>query len=89
MMEIGKTYGNLMVDVQATNTKLKTRAMRIVMQVTGAARDDAEAALTQARGSAKLAIVMLETGLAADDAKRLLEKSGGFLRRALAQTGRH
>ena len=85
MMEIGKTYGNLMVDVQATNTKLKARAARIVAQVTGVSLDDAEAVLAQSGGSAKTAIVMLETGKGADDARRLLAQSGGSLRRALAR----
>ena len=88
MMETGKTYGNLMVDVQATNTKLKARARRIVTQVTGADREDAEDALTGAGGSAKLAILMIESGLPIDEAQRLLDRSGGFLRRALGQAGR-
>ncbi len=88
MMEIGKTYGNLMVDVQATNAKLKARALRIVTQVTGAGPSAVAEALTNAGGSAKLAILMMETGLNADEARLLLERSGGFLRRALAQAGR-
>lgn len=83
MMEIGKTYGNLMVDVQATNAKLQARALRIVRQVTGAGENEAETALTQAGGSAKLAILILKTGDAPDAARRRLEASGGFLRRAL------
>ena len=85
MMEIGKTYGNLMVDVQATNRKLKARAIRIVCQVTGATRDRAEDALTQAGGSAKLAIVLLETGITPDEARLRLARAGGFLRRALSE----
>lgn len=88
MMEIGKTYGNLMVDVQATNAKLKARALRIVSQVTGADKTAVADALAQAGGSAKLAILMMETGLSADEARLSLERSGGFLRRALAQAGR-
>lgn len=87
MMEIGKTYGNLMVDVQATNAKLRARALRIVQQVTGAEAAEAEAALSQAGGSAKLAIVILKTGRTPDEAQRLLAESGGFLRRALGETG--
>lgn len=83
MMEIGKTYGNLMVDVLATNAKLKDRAVRIVRRVTDASPTEAEAALAQADGSAKLAIAILKTGLAPDEARRLLDESGGFLRRAL------
>lgn len=84
MIEWGKTYGNLMVDVQATNTKLKARAVRIVAQVTGARLEQAEAALARAGGSAKLAIVVLETGRTPDEARRLLDRAGGYLRRALS-----
>ena len=85
MMEIGKTYGNLMVDVQATNAKLRARAVRIVRQVTGAAPDRAESALLQAGGSAKVAIVLLQTGATPDEARLRLARAGGFLRRALAE----
>ena len=83
MMEIGKTYGNLMVDVQATNAKLRARAARIVTQVTGVSREEAEEALAQASGSAKVAIVLLQTGRSPEDSRRLLAQSGGFLRKAL------
>lgn len=85
MIEIGKTYGNLMVDVQATNTKLKARASRIIAQVTGLSLDASQAALEAAEGSAKVAIVMLETGKSRVESERLLEESGGFLRKALAR----
>jgi N-acetylmuramic acid 6-phosphate etherase len=83
MIEIGKTYGNLMVDLKATNAKLKDRAQRIVTQVTGADPAAALAALARAEGSAKLAILLLESGLPVPDAKELLSRSGGFLRIAL------
>ena len=85
MIEIGKTYGNLMVDVQASNKKLQARAVRIIRQVTRAAPDRAEAALLQSGGSAKLAILMLQLGITADDAQTRLVHAGGFLRRALAE----
>jgi N-acetylmuramic acid 6-phosphate etherase len=85
MMEIGKTYGNLMVDVQATNRKLKARAVRIICQVTGASLERAEAALASADGSAKVAIVTLQTGVTPDEARQRLAHTGGFLRRALAE----
>ena len=85
MVEVGKTYGNLMVDVQATNTKLRARAARIVAQVTGATPERITEALLAADGSAKLAILMLQTGLTADDARARLLHSGGFLRRALSE----
>ncbi len=85
MIEIGKTYGNLMVDVQDTNQKLHARAIRIIRQVTRATPERAEAALVQANGSAKLAILMLQLGLSAPDAQTRLSQAGGFLRRALAE----
>lgn len=85
MMEVGKTYGNLMVDVQATNVKLKARAVRIVCQVTGASPERAATALEQAGGAAKPAIVMLQTGVPLDEARLRLTHAGGFLRRALAE----
>ena len=85
MIEIGKTYGNLMVDVQVTNRKLKARAVRIIRQVTGASAERVEAALAAAGGSAKVAIVTLETGITPDEARQRLAHTGGFLRRALAE----
>jgi len=85
MIEIGKTYGNLMVDVQASNRKLRARAVRIIRQVTGATAERAEAALTSAGGSAKVAIVTLQTGATPDEARQRLAHAGGFLRRALAE----
>jgi len=84
MVKLGKTFGNLMVDVRATNEKLRARAVRIVAQAAGAAPADAEEALAAAGGDAKTAILMLLRGLGADDAKRRLEESGRDLRRALA-----
>ncbi|MGO8670865.1 MAG: N-acetylmuramic acid 6-phosphate etherase [Capsulimonadaceae bacterium] len=86
MMEIGKTYGNLMVDLQATNTKLVARATRIVAQVTGCTLAEARAALEVAEGSAKVAIVMVSTGKTLADAQQTLAETGGFLRRALARS---
>ena len=80
MIKLGKVYNNLMVDVNASNTKLFARSMRIVQAVTGVDAATAEAALTQADGRAKLAIVMLAKGLNRTDANALLEKHSGFLR---------
>jgi N-acetylmuramic acid 6-phosphate etherase len=85
MMEIGKTYGNLMVDVQATNGKLTARSIRIVAQVTRASSDTIARALAESGGSAKTAILMLEKSVDADTARRLLDESGGSLRRALGR----
>ena len=85
MIEIGKTYGNLMVDVQASNRKLTARTIRIIRQVTRATPENAEAALNQSGGSAKVAILMLQLGVTADDARARLAHASGFLRRALAE----
>ena len=79
----GKTYGNLMVDVQATNAKLKVRARRLVCTVAGVDTPTADAALMDAEGNAKVAIVMLKRGVDAGGARQLLTDAGGFLRRVL------
>ena len=83
MIEIGKTYGNLMVDVQATNSKLLARAVRIVRHVSDTSADDAEKALQEAGGSAKVAIVLLHRKRGAPDARQCLAEVSGFLRAAL------
>jgi N-acetylmuramic acid 6-phosphate etherase len=83
MIEIGKTYGNLMVDVQATNEKLQARAIRIVSQVTRASSKEIQRVLTLSDWSVKTAILMLETDLDAAAARKRLDDSGGSLRRAL------
>jgi N-acetylmuramic acid 6-phosphate etherase len=83
MVEIGKTYGNLMVDVQATNAKLKVRAAGIVAKITGAPMEDAIRALAAADGSAKVATVMVKKGCGADEARLALEEAGGLLKKAL------
>jgi N-acetylmuramic acid 6-phosphate etherase len=83
MVELGKTHDNLMVDVQATNEKLRARAIGIVRRVAGVDDQGAGQALDNAAGTAKLAIVMLKTGLGADQASELLAQSGGLLRKAL------
>ena len=83
MIKLGKVYNNLMVDVNASNTKLVARSIRIVQAVTGVDAAAAETALAEAGGRAKLAIVMLVKGLNPTDAKALLEKHSGFLRQVL------
>ncbi|MCX4763055.1 N-acetylmuramic acid 6-phosphate etherase [Streptomyces sp. NBC_01275] len=84
MIRLGKTYGNLMVDVRASNEKLRARSRRIVALATGAADDEVEAALTAADGEVKNAILVLLAGVDGAAAARLLEESGGHLRAALA-----
>jgi N-acetylmuramic acid 6-phosphate etherase len=83
MVRLGKTFGNLMVDVVASNAKLKARARRAVELVTGASSDEAEAALEAARGDAKVAIVSLLAGVSADEARLRLKVAGGNVRRSL------
>ncbi len=83
MIKMGKVYENLMVDVNATNEKLKARAIRIVMQATQCNESVAQTALKQADNKAKLAILMILTGLDADQAQQLLFKQNGHLREAL------
>lgn len=82
MVRLGKTYGNLMVDVRASNEKLKDRATRIVIAGTGCDQATASAALESADWSAKTAIVMIRKNLPATDAEDLLEQSGGSVRLA-------
>ena len=83
MILMGKCYQNLMVDVQASNEKLKTRAIRIVMQATDCDKALAEETLKQADQNAKLAIMMILSGLDRAQAEALLEKHHGKLQLAL------
>ena len=83
MILMGKCYQNLMVDVQASNEKLKTRAIRIVMQATDCDKALAEETLKQADQNAKLAIMMILSGLDRAQAEALLEKHQGKLQLAL------
>ena len=83
MILMGKCYQNLMVDVQASNEKLKARAIRIVMQATDCDKALAEETLKQADQNAKLAIMMILSGLERAQAEALLEKHHGKLQLAL------
>ncbi|MBE8477104.1 N-acetylmuramic acid 6-phosphate etherase [Streptomyces justiciae] len=87
MIRLGKTYGNLMVDVRASNEKLRARSRRIVALATGAEDDEIERALAETDGEVKNAILVLLTGVDGPAATRLLEESGGHLRAALAAAG--
>jgi N-acetylmuramic acid 6-phosphate etherase len=80
MIRIGKTYGNLMVDVRAWNAKLIDRSERILMETTGASREAARQALTAADQRVKVAIVMLRRGVDRAGAEQLLEQHQGHLR---------
>ncbi|WP_133468205.1 N-acetylmuramic acid 6-phosphate etherase [Paraglaciecola marina] len=83
MIKIGKTYQNLMVDVNASNNKLYARALLIVMQATDCDEETATAALQQAGNEAKVAIMMILTNTSADQALALLQQNKGFLRKAI------
>ena len=83
MIRLGKTYGNLMVDLRATNNKLKDRSERIVIEVCGVTRDEARRLLDAADKSVKTAIVMQKLGVDREGALAALEKAGGVIRRAI------
>jgi N-acetylmuramic acid 6-phosphate etherase len=83
MIRLGKTYGNLMVDVMATNEKLRARVRRIVQFATGATPGEVDDALEASQGSAKVAIVSLLAGMEAEQARERLAASGDSIRRAL------
>ncbi|CAL9471863.1 N-acetylmuramic acid 6-phosphate etherase [Streptomyces sp. enrichment culture] len=87
MIRLGKTYGNLMVDVRASNEKLRARSRRIVAQVTGADDEAVERALAATDGEVKNAILVLLAGVDGPTAARLLDAAGGHLRAALAAAG--
>ncbi|MGC9543261.1 N-acetylmuramic acid 6-phosphate etherase [Streptomyces sp. UG1] len=83
MIRLGKTYGNLMVDVRASNDKLRARSHRIVALATGATDTDIERALTEADGEVKTAILILLADVDAATANGLLTAADGHLRAAL------
>ena len=83
MIRLGKTFGNLMVDLRATNVKLADRSERIVAEVCALTRDDARDLLARAGGRVKLAITMNALGIDRDDAARRLEAGGGVIRRVV------
>ncbi len=83
MIRLGKTFGNLMIDLRATNAKLVDRSERIVSEVSGMTRDDARTLLERAGGSVKLAIVMNALGVSRDDAEAQLAAKGGVVRRVI------
>ncbi|MGH3071681.1 MAG: N-acetylmuramic acid 6-phosphate etherase [Gaiellaceae bacterium] len=83
MVRLGRTYGNLMVDVVTANEKLRARARRTVELATGVPGAEAEGALAAADGDAKVAIVSLLAGVDAAAARQRLDAAGGAVRRAL------
>jgi N-acetylmuramic acid 6-phosphate etherase len=85
MVGIGKVYGNLMVDMKATNLKLIERAKIIVMESTGCDLSTAENTLALTEYSIKEAIVMILTGVSREEAQRRISESGGFVRKCIEQ----
>jgi N-acetylmuramic acid 6-phosphate etherase len=83
MVRMGKTFGNLMVDLQATNSKLTARAKRIVGAITHLSADDAAALLKRCGGEVKTAIVAHQLGKTPEEARELLRTARGHLRQAL------
>jgi N-acetylmuramic acid 6-phosphate etherase len=83
MVRLGKTFGNLMVDLKATNTKLALRSRRIVAELTGLSEKEAEEQLARCGGELKTAVVAQRRGVSADGARQLLALAGGQLRGAL------
>jgi N-acetylmuramic acid 6-phosphate etherase len=83
MVLLGKTYGNLMVDLKATNSKLIARTRRLVASLTGLSEDAAEQKLRECGGELKTAVVAQRRGVSAEGARELLAKAGGQLRGAL------
>ncbi len=85
MVKLGKVYGNLMVDLKATNEKLRDRSLRIVMEMTNLSRPRARRLLSRAQGKVKAAIVMhfRRTNLA--DALKILDECNQFLRKAIEE----
>ncbi|BFH11471.1 N-acetylmuramic acid 6-phosphate etherase [Paenibacillus dendritiformis] len=83
MIQVGKVYGNLMVDVQLTNEKLVERAKRIVMEATSCDYETAEKYLELADNKPKAAIVMILTGLTYEETLQKLEQARGFIRQAI------
>lgn len=83
MIKSGKVFGNLMVDVQATNAKLIERQKKIIMEATDCSRETAEVALQESGHHCKTAIVMVLTGVDAQQAKNSLQQHQGFIRQCI------
>lgn len=84
MVQLNKVYGNLMVDVRATNAKLVRRALALTIRASGASEDAARQALADCGSSVKVAIVMLRAGVSAAEATRRLDAADGRVHDALA-----
>lgn len=85
MIRLGKTFGNLMVDLRATNAKLRDRSERILIEVCGVERERARQLLDAAGGRLKVALVMEKLGVDVAAAERALEEGGGIVRRVTGE----
>ena len=85
MVRVGKTYGNLMVDVQTSSEKLRDRARRILGVVTGLENEEADRLLRRAKWNVKVAVVMQKTGLPPAKAASRLRKAHGAIREAIGE----
>jgi N-acetylmuramic acid 6-phosphate etherase len=83
MIRLGRVYSNLMIDMPATNEKLRNRAVRMVELVAGVTRSVAAQAIREAEGNARLATVMANKKISADEARQLLADHGGNLQEVL------
>ena len=87
MIRLGKVYGNLMVDLHAVNNKLRDRSLRILMELTGLSRRQAQTLLRRADGQLKAAVVMHFRRVDLDRAMTILAGNDQILRRAIVDTG--
>jgi N-acetylmuramic acid 6-phosphate etherase len=88
LVQMGKVYRNMMVDLMATSEKLRQRSVRVIMLATGCSYEEAAGTLKRAGGSVKVAIVMTLRGVPKREAVRLLRRAGGFVRKALKEPKR-
>jgi N-acetylmuramic acid 6-phosphate etherase len=84
MIRLGKVYGNLMVDLRPSNSKLRARARRIIRTLAGISDEEAVRLLAASGDEVKVALVMALRGVDADEARRRLQEAGGLVRQALA-----
>lgn len=87
MVQLGKVYGNLMVDLQVTCQKLQDRGERILMELLGLERPAATALLGESGGHVKTALVMGRLGVGREEARRQLEEAGGVIARVVGELG--
>ena len=83
MIQLGKVYENMMIDLQMKSRKLEERAKRVLKIVTGVDYNTAEKTLRQAKGNVKTAIVMIKGKVSAREARERLRRAGGFVRTAI------